>query len=124
MHCRNSSDHEGPFLNVVNVVTKEMKKIADSMALLELANAVLTSTKLDTSRGNRCIDVGFASDLSTKRDDSDEWGGVAVPNPLGHSKKTIFVQALIGMSKMIRHCCPQEMVGKVFADLNFFRPSC
>ena len=74
VHCRNSSDHEG-FVNVVNVVTKEMKKIADSMALLELANVVLTSTALDKSRGNRCIDVGFASDLSTKRDDSDEWGG-------------------------------------------------
>ena len=116
MHCRNSSDHEG-FVNVVNVVTKEMKKIADSMALLELANVVLTSTALDKSRGNRCIDVGFASDLSTKRDDSDEWGGLAVPNPLKYSKSPIFIQALVGMSNMISHACPQEMVGKVFADL-------
>ena len=117
VHCRNSSDHAGPFLNVLNVLTKEMKEIVDSMALLDLANAVFLSTKTDASRGNRCIDVGFASDLSTKRDDSEEWGGVAVPNPLEHNKDSIFVQALVGMSAMIRHCCPPEMVGKVFADL-------
>ena len=76
-HIKKDSDFEGPHLNVFNQLTSRMKDIVKKLPLLELADAVLASTQKDTARGNKCIDVGFASDNNTRR--SDEWGGVSHP---------------------------------------------
>jgi hypothetical protein len=67
VHLRKDTDHVGQYLNVYNNMTEKMKAVADRMPLQKLANAVLASEEKDTNRGNKCIDVGFASDLNSKR---------------------------------------------------------
>jgi hypothetical protein len=74
VHIKKGFDHSCPHLNVYNNLTEQMRNIAAKMPLLELANAVLASQQKDQSRGNKCIDVGFASDVNSKR--NDEWGGL------------------------------------------------
>jgi hypothetical protein len=113
-HIKSHSDLEGPHLNVFNKLTRQMRVIVDNLPLVELADAVLASKQKDNARGNRCIDVGFASDVNTRR--SDEWGGVAVPNPLKDNGTAIFDAALLGMTQMLDHACQPELVGKVFVD--------
>jgi hypothetical protein len=113
-HIKTHSDLEGPHLNVYNKLTREMKKIVETLPLLELADAVLASEQKDKARGNRCIDVGFAGDKNTKR--SDEWGGVAVPNPLKDNGRPIFVKALVAMTEMLDLACQPSLRGKVFVD--------
>ena len=113
-HIKSDSDFEGPHLNVFNKLSRKMKPIVDNLPLLELADAVLASKQKDTARGNRCVDVGFASDKNTKR--SDEWGGVAVPNPLKDNGRPMFVEALQGMTQMLDLACQPEVKGKVFVD--------
>lgn len=113
VQIRKNQDYEGPFLNVFNTLTRAMEKIAKKMPLKDLAETVLKAPT-DKSRGNKRIDVGFASDLNSKR--NDEWGGVAVPNPLADNGPTIFKQALQGMTQMTDEACQPELKGKVFVD--------
>ena len=100
-------------MNVFNTLTRAMDNIAKKMPLKELAEKVLKAPQ-DKSRGNKRIDVGFASDLNSKR--NDEWGGVAVPNPLADNGPSIFKKALKGMTDMIDEACQPELKGKVFVD--------
>lgn len=66
VHAKSHLDLKSPHLNVLNAPKKKMKDVADNLPLLDLANAVLASRQKDTARGNKCIDVGWASDLNTK----------------------------------------------------------
>jgi hypothetical protein len=118
-HVKNNLDYKGPFLNVFNTLTRGMTTIANKMPLTELAEAVLGSPQMamDKSRGNKRIDVGFASDLNSKR--SDEWGGVAVPNPLAGNGDPLFKEALVGMTQMVDLACQPELC--VFVE---FTESC
>jgi hypothetical protein len=113
-HVKSHSDLEGPHLNVYNHLTGQMRAIIADLPLLELADAVLVAKQKDMARGNRCIDVGFASDKNTKR--SDEWGGVAVPNPLKDNGIPMFDAALLGMTQMLDLACQPAVRGKVFVD--------
>ena len=114
VEIRKNQDCAGPFLNVFNTLTRTMENIAKRMPLKELAETVLKAPT-DKSRGNKRIDVGFASDLNSKR--NDEWGGVAAPNPLAANGPSIFKQALQGMTKMTDEACQPELKGKVCVDV-------
>jgi hypothetical protein len=91
-----------------------MKDIMADLPLLELADAVLAAKQKDMARGNRSIDVSFASDKNTKQ--SDEWGGVAVPTPLKDNGVPMFNAALLGMTQMLDLACQPAVRGKVFVD--------
>jgi hypothetical protein len=93
-----------------------MTEITNKLPVKELAEAVLKSKqKEDVARGNKRTDAGFASNLNSKR--SDEWGGVAVPNPLANNGKSIFKEALLGMTELIDHACSPQCVVKFFSML-------
>jgi hypothetical protein len=65
-HVKSHSNLEGPHLNVFNNLKRKMKEIVDDLPLLQLADAVLASKQKDNAGGNRCIDVGFASDVNMR----------------------------------------------------------
>ena len=95
-------DYLGPDLNVFNQLTPEMTAIAQRMPLLELATAVHGSSA-DKSRGNLFIDVGYSSDINTRR--TKDHGGVATPQSLRRTEEDIFQLAMLAMTEMTDLAC-------------------
>ena len=114
IHMRNESDHLGPHLNVFNTLCQEMTEIAAGMPLVELAEKVLLTKSKDSARGNLYIDTGICSDRNSRR--SGKHGGVAAPNVLDTTWDPQFLDALLGLTRMLDHACPPELKGKVFVD--------
>ena len=114
IHLRNDSDHLGPHMNVFNTLCQEMSEIAAGMPLVQLAEKVLLTKSKDSARGNLFIDTGICSDRSTKR--SGKHGGVAEPNILIGTSDPQFLEAMLGLTRMLDHACPPELKGKVFVD--------
>jgi hypothetical protein len=112
IHLRNTTDHLGSHVNVFNTLSDEMELIAERMPLEELAEAVLDSEQEDGSRGNKYIDVGYASDRNSKR--GLDHGGVAKPAPLARSGESMFNEAMVGMTQMCDLSCQSEYKGKLF----------
>jgi hypothetical protein len=131
VHLKNGVDHYGEYLNVFNTLSPSMQAISDRMPLRALAEKVLLSNVKDTSRGNKFIDTGFASECNQRR--TRRHAGVATPNPLKRtvihqssssksstssspSPPNIFHQAMLGMTELLDLVCPPKMIGKVFSD--------
>ena len=112
-HLESERDYASPHLNVFNVLTPQMSDIVEGMPLLELAKAVHGSAK-DKGRGNIYIDVGYSSDINSKR--SQEHGGVATPQGLRQTTDQNFQVAMLGMTDMADLACQPEVRGKVFRD--------
>ena len=108
------SNHESADLNVFNQLTEAMQLIAKRIPLKKLANEVHLAYKEDKSRGNKYIDVGFSSDINTKR--GKKHGGVSMPQELVRSTETIFESAMLAMTEMCDLVCQPELKGKVFRD--------
>ena len=102
-------------LNVFNKLTPAMDQILSSLPLLQLGEEVLQSRlPPDRSRGNKCIDVGFASSVSLKQ--RDDQGGVAMPNKLRRTGERIFTEAMIAMTSLCEEACQPALKGTVFVD--------
>ena len=122
-HLENDREYESPDLNVFNSLTAEMSDIVEGMPLLELAKAVHGSAK-DKGRGNIYLDVGYSSDINSKR--TQQHGGVATSQGLKQTPQTppdlkqtmdaIFQTAMLGMTDMADLACQPELRGKVFRD--------
>ena len=122
-HLESSRDYGSPDLNVFNSLTSEMSVIVEGLPLLELAKAVGGSAA-DKGRGNIYLDVGYSSDINSKR--THQHGGVATPQGLKQTPQkppglkqtmdTMFQTAMLGMTEMADLACQPELRGKVFRD--------
>jgi hypothetical protein len=113
-HLERMTDHLGVQLNVFNQLTDAMVAIADRMPLKELGQVVHDAKRKDPIRGNKFVDVGYATDINSKRD--AEFGGVSKPQGLDRSDQPIFKKAMTAMTKMCDLACQEELRGKVFVD--------
>ena len=114
VHMIKDCNYELAELNLFNELSPEMIALAQSMPLRQLAQAVHDSFKEDKSRGNKFIDVGFSSDINTKRD--KEFGGVSRPQRLDRSSEPMFEAAMVAMTNMCDLVCQPNVKGKVFRD--------
>ena len=114
VHLDNLQNHALPELNVFNHLSGVIKSITNRLPLTELADEVHKAFKNDPNRGNKFIDVGFSSDINTKR--GKLHGGVSVPQELVRSRETIFETAMLAMTEMCNLVCQPELKDKVFVD--------
>ena len=110
----NNADYLNEHLNVFNLPNSRIGPLPAHPFLLALGEEVLKAHESSNNRGNKFIDVGFASDINSKR--RDDQGGVSMSNLLKRSEEPIFKEALLSMTNLCHQVCQPEVKGKVFVD--------
>ncbi len=108
-------NNSGSNCRVVNDLSPDMKECFKSVDFESLGEYVKTHSKCDPSRGNVCIDSGWASNLSSRRVKGEDYG-VSKPaeitvDPPG---KEIFADAMVSLSKFALLICPHSIKEKLY----------